>query len=294
MADEITFGSDEARGPKPSSNVSSGEAPPAPPSPPSPTVPPEPAPPLPEKSGTPPETPPEAPTETPPETPPTGAPGEGPLAVPGKEEQEAVGGELTAEQIGGVFYGIFVGILVITLLVYVFIAVKAGLLSSYNRQFDEQVKTPLSDMAELDRQTQLIGFQVEALNQAQQNNVAWSITLKELQKYSYNKVRYTSFSIDTENKAQIDGLSASYEDLAKAAVALSKSKQFTGIDIVSATQDPENNQIHFSFTLTVKPENLKASEGGGPSPADETTSQGQAETNSGESMTISETEGVPQ
>lgn len=211
----------------------------------------------------------------------------GPLRLPKDGEGDGFDSEITGEQIGGAFYGIFAGVVIAILAVYALLAVKAGLLSSYNRQFEEDVQGPLAALSEIDKQTQLIGSQVSILEEAKSNNIAWSLTLKELQKYSYNKVAYTSFSVATDNKAQIEGEVSSYEDLAKASVALTQSKHFTEVDISNANQEADTNKIRFTLTLVVRPETT----GKAASPVQPTDQPAANQTQTTESsMTISETE----
>lgn len=148
-------------------------------------------------------------------------------------------------------------LLVIIIIEIIFTGGFALLKKSQANSLEKQIvqaqnKLNSGELKDLNEKAERVQRAVNSLKSALGSKVYYSSFLSQIKSTALKNSRYTSISVDESGSVRVDGVTKSYNDLAKLLVSLSKNSRFSSVKLVSSSvkETDKGSQITFSITLT--------------------------------------------
>ena len=130
-------------------------------------------------------------------------------------------------------------------------------LATLGQQIEEEVNTPLKNLASDKKQSDIVLKQLETLTTTISGRIKLSKLMGDLIAKQYKKSRWDTFTYQGDT-ISISGQTDNYEDAAKAVMAMRLPKMVQDVKISSATGDDKDKKVNFSVSLKVNPDLYRA------------------------------------
>jgi len=168
--------------------------------------------------------------------------------------REAVSGSETHDREETIAYfivGIFIAVLIAVLFSIFFLKQKEAKLTSLDEEINQSVTQPLQSYGGTLIKVVTILAQLDALNAALNSRIKYSSILTDLANLEFKKSRWTSVALQKDDTMVISGSADSFEDVAKAVIALRSLKAATDTKLSSANVNAESGKIDFVVNLKI-------------------------------------------
>lgn len=152
---------------------------------------------------------------------------------------------------------LFAWLLVIIIVIEVlilggFLLLKKSQAASFEKQITQaQNKLNNGELKDLNEKAEKLQKAVSNLKTALGSKVYYSSFLSQIKSTTLKNSRYTSISVDENNSARIDGVTKSYNDLAKILTSFSKNSRFSNVKLVSSSTQQTDSGVVINFSITL-------------------------------------------
>ena len=168
------------------------------------------------------------------------------------DREEKTKRQLTGISVPNVFMVLTVLVIVCAILLYGMILTKNYQLSSTQKKL-ESTQEEIANLSDLDKEAKIAAAAVETYDELNENKSYWSEFLKEIAAKTITTVRLTELSMESEGVViNLEGVTESYEGLAKFIASLRSSSKIAKVDLSSANFG-EGSGGGVGFILQISP-----------------------------------------
>lgn len=152
--------------------------------------------------------------------------------------------------------GLSIATIVVSIFTFALSMSKDSQIASLDAQIEEQVTTPLNNLAKERKQVTAISSQLEVLNTALSGRTKYALLVKDLATNTYNQSRWTGIDY-TQEKIVLSGSADDFLGVSKAVSAFEGFGSVESVNLTSVNIEEESSAVEYVLELEVNQEGYK-------------------------------------